>query len=497
MKYRIISTALFFSLFVMHPRAQNFKNKLSTTSKTFTASSGESIQGEEGILKVPENRKKTNSENIDLKYVRLKSLSDSPKAPIIYLTGGPGSTSTGQAKNPNALSSWIPLLKISDVILLDQRGTGSYPNRLTWIWQGDFPEDFFVSEEKALNHYRKMSQMALAHYQNNGIDIAGYTTQQSAQDIDDLRKALDLDKISLMGFSYGTHLGLSYIKEYGEHIENAILIGVEGPNHTMKLPLTMDRQFQKIALLASKDESIRSHVPDLIALYQQVKKKLSINPAELELNHPLTRKKVKVKVGAFGLDGFLRADIGDASDIPVIPRLLFDINKGDYSSLKWFAQKRIVWALGVQGMSMMMDAASGVSPTRLAQINEENQKSIFSNVVNFPNLPTLDLWNMADLGDDFRSNPISKVRTLFLSGSLDFNTPPFQAEEIKWGFSNAYHIIVENAGHEQILPHKNIQQAILDFLNGKNVRGNTAVYQAIQFVPIGESSSKISHPSIR
>ena len=40
---------------------------------------------------------------------------------------------------------------------------------------------------------------------------------------------------------------------------------------------------------------------------------------------------------------------------------------------------------------------------------------------------------------------------------------------MRWGFSNSTHLIVEYAGHEDMLPNREVQTAILDFFNGKDV----------------------------
>lgn len=60
-------------------------------------------------------------------------------------------------------------------------------------------------------------------------------------------------------------------------------------------------------------------------------------------------------------------------------------------------------------------------------------------------------------------------------GSLDSNTPPYQAEEVRWGFPNSVHLIVENAGHESMLPLADVQKAIVYFLKGVDVKGRTPV----------------------
>jgi hypothetical protein len=103
---------------------------------------------------------------------------------------------------------------------------------------------------------------------------------------------------------------------------------------------------------------------------------------------------------------------------------------------------------------------------------------------------------MADLGDTFRSPIVSPVRTLFLSGTLDWNTPPFQAEEVRWGFPNSSHIIVRNAGHEQVLPHPDVLGAIARFLSGADVDDVTAGWPPLRFVPIEGYDPARTHPSV-
>ncbi|MGB3586182.1 MAG: alpha/beta hydrolase [Tunicatimonas sp.] len=300
--------------------------------------------------------------------------------------------------------------------------------------------------------------------------------------------------MSLLGFSYGTHLGQAYIKYFGEHVKNAVQIGVEGLNHTFKLPSTIDIQFRKIALMAQADSQIRAMVPNLTDLYRRVVNQLDEHPAELEIKSPLTGEPILVKVGSFGLNLILRIDIGDASDIPVFPRLLYSISQGDYSILQWFVQKRIGNFYGTQGMSATMDVASGGSPSRLARIEEELVVSPFQDIL--AALMDSD-WPHPDLGEEFRAPLISNIRTLFMSGTLDFNTPPYQAEEVRWGFSNSSHIIVDNAGHEQILTHPQATSTIIRFLKGENVDDVALFYPPLEFIPVKGNPGNLSHPSIQ
>ena len=487
MKHIVFSLCL--SLLFNFLSAQNF----TAEQKTFKSASGKKIEGQEGDLKVPENRANPNAEMISVHFVQLKSTNPNPQTPLFYLEGGPGSSCSWQAKDPDYLERWLPFLELGDVILLDQRGTGAGGQRVTFIWRDEVPENVLVSVENIRSHFNKVSKQAQADFKKRKVDLNGYTTIENARDVEQLRKALGYDKLNIFGFSYGTHLGQAYLKYHGAQVENAVLVGVEGLNQTYKLPMAMDTQFKKIANMVKTDPMVNKEVPDLIGLYKKVIKKIKATPIVLEVNSPLTRNPMKIQVGPYALNMVLRIDIGDASDLPVFPRLLYSIDQGDYSLLKWFIQKRINLVYGIQGMAATMDAASGASPSRLARIEEEKQESMFKDVVNL----RLDLnWPAPDLGNDFRSPLISTTRTLFMSGTLDFNTPPYQAEKVRWGFSNSSHIIVNNAGHEQILPHPDAVPAIIRFLKGENVNDVTLSHPPLKFIPVRGDAGKLWHPSM-
>ena len=491
---RIITILLSLLIITFCSIAQESNKKLNLEDKSFTSQSGVKVEAQAGNLKVPENRSNPKSPEISIYFIKLKSANPNPGTPLIYLEGGPGSSCSWQAEEPYYLEKWLPYLKLGDVILLDQRGTGQGSERVTYIWQDDIPDNLFANVEETKKYFENMQRTAYNSIIERGVDLEGYTSVENATDIDALRKALGYDKISLLGFSYGTHLGQTYIKYFRENLENVILVGTEGLNHTFKLPSTLETQFQKIALLSNADPKINQDVPDLIALYKKVVKKLEANPLQIKVQSPLTRKPMKVTVTPYVLNMIIRFDIGDASDIPVFPRLLYSIDKGDKSMIKWFVQKRIRIVFGVQGMAATMDPASGATAVRQQRIDVEKKQGLFKDIVNF-NLG-FD-WPAPDLGDEFRAPLISNVRTLFMSGTLDFNTPPFQAEEVRWGFSNSSHIIVNNAGHEQVLSHPKASGVVIRFLKGEDVNNVALSYPEIKFIPVkGNTNKDLWHPSM-
>lgn len=436
----------------------------------WTDSKGQKVQAETGKMRVLENRSKPDSKLIELTVIRLKSKSANPGAPVLYLAGGPGGAAIGEAQFDFMKSMLERLQENHDIILMDQRGTGRSLPLVAWLSPTPLAVEAFASEEKMLEGYREWSAKAIESFKGRGIDLTGYNTVESADDLNDLRQAVGAEKISLIGFSYGTHYSLATIRRHAAHLDSVILIGTEGPDHTLKLPSTYDAQIRKLSDLAAADPNVGSKVPDMVALLKRVLNKLEKEPVKIQITSQRTRQMIEVPVGKFGLQMLIRMDIGDGNDFPEFPLLFYTIDKGDYSVLKKYVEKRYnQFSRGISGMSTMTDLFSGATADRLARIRKEATTAILGNVMNFPDMYIGDVWGNPDLGDQFRSPLLASTRTLFISGTMDSNTPPYQAEELRWGFANSTHIIVEYAGHEDLLPNIQVQNAIVDFLSGRDV----------------------------
>ena len=140
-------------------------------------------------------------------------------------------------------------------------------------------------------------------------------------------------------------------------------------------------------------------------------------------------------------------------------------------------------------MANATDCSEGWSAERLAQAKREAAGALFSNL----NLQwQADICKMVGVGEKGAVTPSrlwSVIPTLFISGTLDANTPPFQAEEVRWGFPNSIHLIVENGGHET-LPSTQVQSVILDFFKGQDVGDRRISFGRPQFLSIEEAKAQ-------
>ena len=487
---RRVLTCVFFVLSVVHTSAAQDPGPVRKLGDLwfepfkFTIQ-GNTIDAELGRLIVRENRRKTDSKTIELAFVRLKTTAANPGHPVMYLDGGPGSSAISIAQVPDYMRAFQKLREVGDVILLDQRGVGRSRPNLTRISTESLPADIFAGRAKAQQEFTKRFKDAASYFLSQGVDLSAYNTRESAHDVDDLRKALGAEKLNLVGFSYGTHLGLACVRYHGDRLNRVVLFGTEGPDHTDKLPSTSDHAVRRLARIVAADPAIGPQAPDLYATLQRVLNKFEREPAKVTVTDRRTNKPVELTIDHDGLRFLIRMDLGDTNDLPIFPAWFVTMDRGDYSILARFAERRYnQFGGGSPVMSVMMDGASGATAKRRKQIEREAKTSILSDMMNFPSFFIPGISEGTDLGDEFRSPIRTGVPTLFISGELDNNTQPFQADEVRKTFKNSTHIVIPNAGHESMVTDGRCQQTMVDFLLGRDVSAVKIALPPLKFIPI-------------
>ncbi len=443
---------------------------------------GQNVAAELGYLFVRENRNNPKTGLIQLAFVRLKSTSGTPGNPTVYLDGGPGSSAINIARVPDYMRAFMKLREVGDVILLDQRGVGRSKPNLSRLSAEPLPTDVFADNTSALRVLKERIVAAASYFREQGFDIQAYNTIESAHDVDDVRKALRAEKLNLVGFSYGTHLGLACIRYHGANLNRVVLVGTEGQDHTNKLPFTSDASLRRLAQLAAAAPELEGKVPDLVGILREVLTRFEKQPVTVQINDQRSKKPIEVKVGKTGLQFLIMRDLGDTNDLPIFPAWFYTMHQGDYSILSRFVERRYnQLAAGISLMTVVMDASSGTSKSRAARIQEEAKTALLGEMVNFPFPGVDDAIGNPDLGEKYRSPIKTNVPTLFFSGTFDNNTPPFQADEVRGTFRNSTHIVVENAGHESIVVDTRVQQAMVDYLRGSDVSKTKIALPPLKF----------------
>lgn len=414
------------------------------TPHTFEAGDGTKVEAELGELRVRENRTKDDSRLITLKFVRFPSTSKTPGSPIVYLAGGPGGSGVEAARGAR-FPMFQALRAFGDVIAYDQRGVGLSEADMRCTESFMFPFDQPIDRAKGGAAMADAARKCAERLAKKGIDVAAYNTRENAADVDDLRKALGAKKISLVGISYGTHLGLAILRDYSQHLDRVVLAGLEGPDDTEKLPSDQQELMNEIAKLA------KPVLPELNATIAKLLKELAAKPQTVSLTHPVMGMTVPVTVGALDLQVALAQMLTGPETFGPMTDFVGRLAAGDWTALA-LASARFRMGNVPNAMSIAMDCAAGATPARRKQIASEAKDSLLGDAINLPYPEICAGFPYTDAGDAFRGPVKSNVPVLLISGTLDGRTRPRQAEEVrKNGLKNATHLVIEGAGHSDPL----------------------------------------------
>ena len=174
-----------------------------------------------GYLIVPENRKKPAGRKIKIPFVFARRPGADPVKNItLYTTGGPGYSTIS---NFDTLHYNSGFFLFGGFIAFDQRGTklsrpcldcAEVNEAVKKAYKYNLPIDSL--EQDAVKRCRQRLSAT-------GINLSAYNTIESAADINDLKTALKIDSLTLLGISYSGGLMLTVVRNYPAAVKQLIL----------------------------------------------------------------------------------------------------------------------------------------------------------------------------------------------------------------------------------------------------------------------------------
>lgn len=222
-----------------------------------------------GHIIVPETRNSDNPRTLKITFCILKGTSDNGmQNPIIRLPGGPGGSMTAGAHYYFPAPNYVERFKFADVVLFDPRGCGkSEPDLCPGM---DLPQNeyqmFLGRTQKEMERETlKVLKHCLDSLALEKVDLNAYGSDEVAEDIEDLRVSLGVEKWNVQGGSYGTRYGQGLIRKFPESVRSAVFSGLVPTTRKYDDDAlrSFSRSLQIILNKCSADEDCAREYPNL------------------------------------------------------------------------------------------------------------------------------------------------------------------------------------------------------------------------------------------
>jgi pimeloyl-ACP methyl ester carboxylesterase len=275
-----------------------------------------------------------------------------------------------------------------------------------------------------------------ARLQSQGVDLAGYTIPEVAEDMESARAALGYERIDLLSESYGTRVAQIYADMHPASLLRSAMIGVNPPGHFYWDPAVVDAQVAYYAALWK--QSAGAAAPDLVEAMRSVNQNMPKRWLFLPIDPG------KVKIIAFSMlyyrstapiifDAYISAAHGDPSGLALMS-----------TAYNFMMPNMMTW-----GEFFAKGASADYDPGRDYRAALTTPGAVLGSPM------ALLVWG--SVGSNWPANTIpaeyrqvqpTDVQTLLISGSIDFSTPAqFAEQELLPALRNGEHVVIAEQGH--------------------------------------------------
>lgn len=400
-----------------------------------------------------------------INLLKLAAFSDKQAAPIVIITGGPGTSAVSLAAHYHR---WFQKAqKHRDLLFIDQRGTGK-----------SAPFDCDIETGEALNggtqiqlakRHERIIECLTPYHQKTGLE--GISTIQAAQDIDLVREHLGYEKLQLWGNSYGTRVALAYQQLFPEQVSAVVLDGVAPFDIALPTYAEVDAEQALTQLFNVCDGSVNcpSTFKPLAKQWQDALGHIANRQAEgkpitISVNTPQTPEPYQLELEPALVANWVRFALYNRELSALLPLAIYRAGQGDFEPLANIAK--------VAGANTATEISAAMHAVILCREDAH---------VPTQNTPPSSLLPFAKLTDvspvckhvDQLVSPAKQLapspRTatgapiLLLSGEFDPITPPRWAELAMESLNNPEHWVIPG-GHHGVTPQGCVTHLVNQFL---------------------------------
>ncbi len=439
--------ALSFLFFSSNVFSQSYTPKIESYGCKIKVENG--VVAKCGYLVVPESRARPTKNLIKIPFIFVrKKNQDSIKNISLYTTGGPGySTTLGISKiGPNS-----GFLRYGGFIAFDQRGTKlavpslecpEVEEAIKRSYRENLPKDSLV--KLAVTSARK-------RFTAKGIDLSAYNTTESAADISDLKKALKIESMMLVGISYSGGLMLTVAKNHPEGIK-ALILNSPLPsfvNYEEHGLINMNEALNQVIGNVDTD-STKTIYKDLKSRFHDYFTKISSKRFTARYLPKGSSDSIKISYGKAEL---LDAIFGKMENgtVQTVPSVVNDIINGKHQPyitevMDGIFSGDLNRTLGMR-YSVYCSEQIAYSDPKLIAKQDEILPWLAGYPFNNVNKEICDCWKVNPQPQSIKTPVYSNIPALISAGDADPFCRPFYNTLIKRSMPNAQLLIIHNRAH--------------------------------------------------
>ncbi len=447
--------------------SQTANDRIAIEPGTVKLPTGETLAYEIGTFYVPENRNNPASRKIGVGFARIKAKQPTGAPPVFWLPGGPGLsvlgafTDTDEASR-SRLRSWSTFGAVGDLVIVEQRGYTRRGEMLVEMADAS-PLDKPASVRDDALAMQALARRAVAHHADK--DLSGYTIEAFAADVDDLRRALSYDKISLFGGSFGSQWALAVMRFHPDSVARAVLSGVEPLNNGFDMPSHVVAALQRIAYDADRDPGLAPYLPKggLMEAIRSLRTRFVAAPVRVSVKDDTGKPRTVV----LGTEDMQLALLTHTAEAEHWPAFILSLYHGHYDEwAKMTIKDRQAHPTKLIGP--LADNSLATTPEREHQLRTDPALDYLGTWNFESNFTSASDWPTPDMGDAVRRPRVTPIPVVFVHGDWDTSTPIENTLGLLPYFPNGHAILVHRAGHDgtfyQLRENPAAKQAVYDFL---------------------------------
>ncbi|MDD3762865.1 MAG: alpha/beta fold hydrolase [Nevskiales bacterium] len=398
------------------------------------------VEAECASYSVPENPDDPQGRRISLRLARIPARLPEPAAdPIVLLAGGPGQAAIDAYVGSRA--ALHPGNRDRDILLVDQRGTGG-SNRLACPW----PEDAESGQSDA-EDWRQAARDCLEAI-GDRADPRYYTTSDYIRDLETVRAALGIDRVNLIGGSYGTRVALEYLRRHPQVVRSVVLDSPVPP----ELPLVQDHAVNLDAALAAifarcaTDAACAERYGDPLQLLARLRARLQGEAVAVRYRDARDFSEQEGLLSRDVLATIVRFYAYQPESMTLLPLLLAQTAAGNAAPLlaQFHALVRDVGDQLAHGMELSVLCAEDAPFLRP---RADDADTVLGPALAEAVRAQCEIWPRGAMPPDFKQPVESDAPVLILSGEFDPVTPPRYGTQIARTLSRSRHLVAPGQGH--------------------------------------------------